>query len=168
MLPQTLDLDAERALPCADDRAAGRVLRPTLLARLAARMRAGELNRALSGGADPAASCQLAARAMKLTSPSFRVSLADGLERLLATAQGPQRHRRVQPRRSAVLANASELHELASLLSGSAPLYARGIAIADELVSDGTGPAYVGGADALARRLAEARWALSGTDHSDA
>jgi hypothetical protein len=60
--------------------------------------------------------------------------------------------------------NASALRELSAVLSSSAPLYARGIAIAQHLLTDGTGPAYVGDGEALASRLLEARAAMYGLD----
>jgi hypothetical protein len=144
------------------DLVAARTLEPGRVARLLARVRAGSLDDALIAGADPADSRQLAARAFELTSRRFRTSLADGLERLLQAAQGPPSPRRVLPRRSTALANACELRELAALLRGASPLYARGVAVLDRLLIDGSGPAYVGDAEALARRLRESRAAMVG------
>lgn len=148
-------------------------LEPGPLARLAARVRPATLNEALVTGADPACSRQLAARAARLTSRPSRASLADGVEHLLRAAHGPATRRRVVPRREAVLANAAELHELAAVLREAAPVYARGVAIVEQLLIDGMGPAYVGDADALGRRLHEARTAMGGRDrlennHDDA
>ncbi len=96
------------------------------LARLAARMRPGHLDKALIADADPARSLQLAARAAILTSPRFRKSLAAGLEQLLRSTHRRANGPRVLPRRNAVSANASELRELVDLLRGpSAALRAR-------------------------------------------
>jgi hypothetical protein len=142
----------------------GRALEPGRLARLLARARAGSLDRALIAGADPAGSRQLAARAAALTSPRVRALTADGLERLLQAAQGPPSRRRVLPRRDPVLASASELRELATRLREPAPLYARGVAIAGELLTDGSGPVYLGDRQSLALKLHEARAALAGQD----
>lgn len=135
---------------------------PGPLARMAARVHSQSLDRALIAGADPSGSPQLAARAAQLTSPRTRSLIAEGLERLLRAAQGPQKRWWAASRRGQLLANASRLHELASVLDGDAPLYARGIAMLNQLLTDGTGPAYLGDSQSLARRLDEARAALDG------
>jgi hypothetical protein len=67
-----------------------------------------------------------------------------------------------------VVANASALRELAAVLRGTAPLYAGGIAMANRLLTDATGAAYVGDGEALARGLREAREAMYGDDMADA
>jgi hypothetical protein len=126
-------------------------------------MRPGPLDKALIADADPARSPQLAARAAILTSPRFRESLASGLEQLLRPTPGQATSLRVHPRRSAVSANASELSELAELLRGPSLLYARGVALATQLVSDGTGPLYAGDGNALKHQLQQARSALAGS-----
>jgi hypothetical protein len=135
---------------------------PGWFARLSARVHPWPLDEALIAGADPAGSAKLAARATTLVSPGFRISIADGLARWLQAAQAPPSRWRVLPRRSAVLANASELSELASLLRGPSPLYAGGIAAVHHLLTDGTGPAYLADADALTGLLHEARAAMCG------
>jgi hypothetical protein len=133
------------------------------MARFAARLRGRALDRALLAGADPADSMQLAARAAQLTSRPVRGHLAEGLDGLiLALDEGPSR-RRILPSRSAIRANAAELHALAALLRGPAPLYARGVAMVRELLIDGTGPVYNGaGGAALADRIRDARVAIGG------
>lgn len=123
-------------------------------------MRSQSLDRALIAGADPSSSAQLAARAAQLTSARTRALIAEGLERLLRVAQGPRRRWCAVSRRGELLANASRLHELAGLLVSDAPLYARGIAMLNQLLTDGTGPAYLGEGERLARQLDEARAAL--------
>ncbi len=145
-------------------RATERTLKPGRLARLLARARAYRLNEALIAGADPAASRQLAARALQLTSPRSRESLASGLDTLLWSAQAPAPRWRVRPRRDSVCANAAALGELASLLGSTSPLYVRGLALLDRLLIDGTGPAYHGDAEELARGLEECRAAMTGAD----
>lgn len=137
---------------------------PGSWARLASRARAASLDGALVAGADPAGSQQLAARALTLTSRRFRTALAADLERLVSAAQAPPSRLRVRPRRDAVLANASELRELAALLRGASPLDAPGLAALELLLIDGSGPAYVGDSTALARRLADARAKMAGSD----
>ncbi len=141
-----------------------RALNPGVLARLFARARASTLNAALIAGADPTCSRQLAARALQLSSPRSRGSLASGLDTLLRSAQAPAGRLRVRPARGAVCANASVLAELAGLLSGASPLYVQGVAALEQLLSDGTGPAYHGSDEVLARRLRECRAAMTGAD----
>ncbi|HMD56609.1 MAG TPA: hypothetical protein VKG82_03970 [Solirubrobacteraceae bacterium] len=138
------------------------LLQPSRRARLLARVRARSLDRALIDGADPAGSGLLAARVAILSSPCTRRALAEGIERLVAGAQGPQRRWWALGARKAVLANSSDLHALASLLYSSNPVYARGLAILNELLCDGSSPAHHGGAAALARALSDVRSGLRG------
>jgi hypothetical protein len=138
------------------------LLRPGSSMQLLARLRAAALDKALIAGADPADSRQLAARVQTLTSPHSRAAAADGLERWLSAARGATSRRHVLPRRALARENASEVREIVRLLRGSAPLYARGIALLGSLFSDGTGPAYVGRSDVLARRLGEVREIMAG------
>ena len=141
---------------------ARRALDPPRSARVAARLIAGRLDRALIDGADPSASPRLAARAAMLTSRSTRSELADGLDVVLARAQRSPSRRRVLPRHASVLANAALLRELAGVLRGPAPLYAGGIAMVRRLLTDGTGPMYTSrDGIALERALRKARAAVS-------
>ncbi len=80
----------------------------------------------------------------------------------MASAEGPQRRWWALTRRDPVLVNRERLHSLAAWLAGPRPAYVRGIAILNELLSDGTGPAYTGTPQSLARRLDDAREALEG------
>jgi hypothetical protein len=145
------------------DRVACRTIEPSWLNRVGARLRAHALDRALIAGADPAASPQLAARAGALTSRANRATMARGIERLVQAAlQSPRGRRAVVPPREAVAGHADQLRALASLLQGHTPLYARGIAMVRELLTDGTGPAYYGDGEALTRRLRETQSALGG------
>ncbi len=144
---------------CAES--AGWVLEPSWVTHLAARVRGGALDRALIGGADPAASRQLATRVAQLTSTRKRISIAEDLERLLRVAQSPASRWGVLPRRGPVLAAGAELGALVALLRGSTPLSARGIAMLAQMLGDGTGPVYAG-QDDLKRRLGEARTAMEG------
>src|SRR5438105_4623105 len=90
-------------------------VRPSWNVRLAAWARARALDRALIGGAEPAESRQLSARAATLTAAATRGRLADGLERRIAIARRPARRWWAPQHRAAILANASLLHELAAL-----------------------------------------------------
>ena len=166
MIPSKLRTHRQEEFSCGYESLARQALGPGRLARLLAQARGGSLDRALIAGFDPAGSRLMAARALTLGSSRTRASLAAGLERLLEAAQGPPSMRRVRPRSDAVVANALELRAVAAALRSSSPLYARGVAVIDELLSDGTGPAYRGDADALARRLGEARAAMEGNEAS--
>jgi hypothetical protein len=144
------------------ERDVDRTLEPSRAARMAARLRADALDRALISGADPAASPSLAARAGWLTSRRTRAAVAAGIDRVLSAAREPASPARVMPRRANVLGQIAELRDLARLLRDGGPLYARGIAMLWALLRDGAGPVYAGDPVALAERLGEARTALAG------
>lgn len=135
-------------------------VRPGPLTRLGARLRAGSLDQQLINGADPSGCPKLAARAAHLTSPRTRALIAGGLERLLQAGQGAGGRWCAVGRGEPLVANAEEICELAALLRGSAALQARGIAIVNQLLTDGTGPAYHGGQEQIAAQLHEARLAM--------
>jgi len=162
MVPQGVEYLDGKGLTSGDERPRARAVGPGWRARLKARVRAHSLDRALIAGADPSGSPQLAARAAQLTSPHTRAQIADGLERLVEVAQGPPRRWSAVSPRGPVLANAATLHELAALLREDAPLYACGIAILSQLLSDGSGPAYRGAPEHLSSALGEARAAVDG------
>ncbi len=144
------------------DRVAERTIDPGWTSRTMARLRSRALDRALIAGADPSDSTQLAARACKLTSRSNRKVLATGVERLLrAPNEGPRRAR-ISPARASIQTQSDRLIELAELLRGQSPLYAGGLAMLGELLTDGTGPLYRGRPEALGQRLEQARSALAG------
>jgi hypothetical protein len=135
---------------------------PGLRSRLTARLRAGSLDRELMAGGDPSSSPQLAARAAQLTAPGTRAKLAEGLEHLSESAQGPQQRWSAVGRREALLGNLEEIGELAALLRSDTALYAGGIAILNEFLSDGTGCAYHGEFGEIADRLQTVRLAMQG------
>lgn len=137
---------------------------PRLGVRLRARARRLRLDRALAAGADPSASPLLAARAAQLVDPRTRQRIAAGLEQLAFTAD--RAHSRVQtlPLRGAVRPNREMLLELTRTLRDRQLHYARGIAMLELLLSDGTGPAYTDPSGAgLARQLALAAQGLTGS-----
>jgi hypothetical protein len=143
------------------DRFAACRFEPGLTARLAARLRGHALDSALIEGADPAATEQLAARAARLTSRSMRREVARGLDRLALDDRAGGAHWRVRPFRAAAAGNAPELHALAARLREPGPLYVRGIAMLNRLLTEGTGPAYNDyRGDLLAHRLRDARVAM--------
>jgi len=161
MLSQGLHADGN-SLASALEHAGARSLAAGSLARLRARVRARSLDRALIAGADPSVSPQLAARAAQLTSRRMREQIADGLERMVAVTQGPPRRWSAASTRGPALANTARLCELSALLRQGTPVYAHGVAILNQLLSDGGGPAYRGTGVELARELQSARSAAIG------
>jgi hypothetical protein len=144
------------------DRVAERTIEPSWFSRAMARLRSRALDRALIAGADPTDSTQLAARACRLTSPANRNLLAAGIDRLVASASEPPSRARLAPPRATVVAAGDDLRHLAEILRGRSPLYARGLAMLRELVTDGAGPLYRGQPEVLEQALEEARRALAG------
>lgn len=114
---------------------------PGWAARVLSRVRSHALDEALSRNTDPSRSPQLAARAARLTSRAMRDELARSLERLVFVAQHPRRQG-LRVRRTAILLSAPALHDVATVLHGPAPVYARGVAIINELLTDGSGPPF--------------------------
>jgi hypothetical protein len=135
---------------------------PKLFTRFRARSRRLELDHALAGGADPSSCPLLAARAAQLVRPANRYRLAEALERLALTADSRGLFHTV-PRRQAVDVNRARLMDLAAQLRKAGLLYARGIAILELVLIDGTGPAYTDArGEGLARQLTLAVASLGG------
>jgi hypothetical protein len=136
---------------------------PTRVARLLARGRRLGLDRALAEGADPTASPLLAARAAQLVQPANRRRLASALEHLALAGDGQPARFRVMPQRRALEANRSRLLDLAATLRKGGLLYARGIAILELVLIDGTGPTYTDPrGEGLARQLELAGASMGG------
>jgi hypothetical protein len=136
---------------------------PRLATRVMARLRRLELDHALAGGADPAAAPLLAARAAQLVSRPSRYRLAAAMERVALMTDAERGRLRTPPRREAVRANRDQLLRLAATLRHGGLLYARGIAVLELILIDGTGPAYTDPrGERLARRLQIAADGLSG------
>jgi hypothetical protein len=136
---------------------------PRLVVRLRARARRLKLDRLLADGADPSASPLLAARAAQLVDPSTRQRIAAYLEQFARTANRPRSRVRTLPLRGAVRPNQDALLDLARTLRRPQPYYARGIAMLELTLADGTGPAYTDPTgDGLAHQLAAAVQALTG------
>lgn len=128
--------------------------------RLSSWLRGGSLDRALIAGADASSSRLLTSRSSALVSRRFRGAVADGLDRWLVSAATPPTRWHVTPYRAALRANAGELTALVALLRGPRELDARGIAMLNQLLSDGSGPAALANAEALGQLLREAHEAL--------
>jgi hypothetical protein len=108
---------------------------------LMARLQAGTLDQELARGDSPESCEYLGVRAQQLTSARYRRMLAASLRRMLAEADGPRGNRRFVPRKQIATA-ADELAELAERLCAPGPVPVRGVAMACELLREGTGPLY--------------------------
>jgi hypothetical protein len=126
-----------------------RAPRPPLLIGLQARVHGMSLDRELAAGVATWRSPCHAARAVQLTSPRYRASLADGLDRLLAEARRPARYHRlsaaVPPCRASVLGCASQIADLATAMRSAGPVSAEAVAGLRVLLCDGAGPVYNAG-----------------------
>lgn len=155
------DIHADRSVPFVQVTPGG-ALSPGRLTRFVARIRSGSLDRELIAGLDPSSSAQLAAHAARLTRPRTRVLIAEGLERLIQAAHAPQLRWSAVGRRDPLASNIEEMRELAELLRSETPVYASGIAILNQFLSDGTGCAYHGESGDIGAQLHAARVALQG------
>ena len=122
--------------------------------RLSMRLQARQLDRALAAGASAADSPQLARRAAALVRADTRTELAASLRRL---ARGDGRTR-FGNRVGALPAQADEvrqdLERLAARLLEPGPVATRGVALTQELLTDGAGPLFwTESADDLGARL---------------
>jgi hypothetical protein len=130
--------------------------------RLLARCLAPSLDQQLADGVRPEVNAVLAARAMVLTSASYRRSLAASLRRMLAASASPSarprsmaasrsagavRQPHVALRRDEIAGSASELDGLARSLAGPSLVPAQGVAMVSQLLADGGGPLYRAGCD---------------------
>jgi len=114
--------------------------KPSPWDRLKARVRAGQLDGVLAGGASPEGSLALAVRAQQLAGTRARTEVARGMQRILDAAAGrrgpvPVCSDRIRP-------CSAELAELISRLLGPGPVSAQGVARARALVTDARGPVY--------------------------
>jgi hypothetical protein len=134
------------------------VARPARLReRLAARWRAGALERELARGAAPDTAAALALRAQTLIGAPVRAALARRVRSLVRDARGQPRPGviKVAPRRQAVVAAAPELDRLAARLAAPDPVSPRGVAQVRLLLADGCGPLYFHGSNV------DLRWAVT-------
>jgi hypothetical protein len=134
--------------------------------RALARLLAAGLDRQLASGRSPESSRFLAARAHVLVSPAMRRELAADLANVIAQAGRPavMRNPRVPINRSSILACEPEIRETITALLTQSPAPARGAAMVNRLLSDGSGPLYNRRrAEQLSIALAEARAVLDPT-----
>lgn len=121
--------------------------RARLRERMAARWRAGSLERQLARGAPPEAAAALALRAQTLIGPRARAALARRVLALVGDARRQPRvgSTRIPPRLGEIAAAARELDRLAARLAAPGPVSARGVAEVRLLLADGCGPLYFRG-----------------------
>jgi hypothetical protein len=132
--------------------------------RLSLRLQARNLDRALADGASPDSSEQLARRAQALVRADTRDEIAASLRRLTRGDGRP-----LSSRVGAVPARAEDvrrdLERLAARLLEPGPLAPRGVALTQELLTDGAGPLFwTESADDLGARLRTVLEALEPRD----
>jgi hypothetical protein len=134
-----------------------------LLLGLRARLAGGGFDARLAAGEDPAGDPALAVRAVQLTRPRARMRFACGLERVCSDSRPraafssaiPVNYRAVGVARPA-------LGQLSAALRDREAVDARGVALAQAILTDLTGPLYRPAAeDALCEATREALLALS-------
>lgn len=155
--------EQRRSPGCARSERTAELFEPRFVVRLRARAIRLKLDRALAGGADLSASPLLAARADQLVDPSTRKRLAACPEQFAFTADRPPSRVKTLPLRGAVRPNQDVLLDIAWTLRDGQLQYARGIAMLELVLADGTGPAYPDPTgDGLAHLLALAVQAPTG------
>jgi hypothetical protein len=135
-----------------DDRGALILRRLRPWHRMLARCAAARLDRQLAAGASPEDSVSLTARAVQLTSMTYRRDLAASLQRILAAAGtpaaimpvpvAPVHPPRIPLRWAQIRQSAVPLATLARHLAEPGPVAVQGMAMVSQLVTDGTGPLY--------------------------
>lgn len=138
-----------------------RAPRPPLIARLVARMRAGQYDRQLSVGVPAKPGTALAAHEARLTSVAEREAVARVLRHALTDASDTCMFSSRLPLNSPNIAAAEALIEAVTLrLHSPRPVSARGMARLRQVLSDGSGPFYKFGRGDLSGRLGAALAAL--------
>lgn len=101
------------------------------------------LDKRLAAGASPESGRLIALRARALVVPARRERLASDWDRLLTLAcERPAAVTHVRLRRERIVAAEADIRELQRALRAWAPVPARGVAIASNLLADGAGPLY--------------------------
>jgi hypothetical protein len=146
-------------------RLAAQLERPALMLRARVFATRRSLDDQLASGASPAGTAALALRARQLVSSRTRQQVAAGLERLVGEAERPAPLRPAAlalPRRQ-IIELRPALLDLAACLRDARPVYAQGMALLWQLLTDGAGPAYDPHAtDSLRRAVRVAAEALDG------
>ena len=100
------------------------------------------LDAQLAAGAAPESNHVIGLRARALVVPARRQRLASDWDRLVTVARERPATARVPLRRDRIVAAEADIRELQRSLRASAPVPARGVAIASALLTDGSGPVY--------------------------
>ena len=129
--------------------------RPSVRARMTARLRAARFDRALAVGVPAPAGSALAAHAARLTSVAERQTVARALRRAVRDAKDTRATQsgRVPMHRANIASAEALIDEVRLRLHAPHPVSARGMARLRQLLSDGTGPLYRYGSGDLAGRL---------------
>lgn len=106
--------------------------------------RAASLDHELAAGTDPGTSALLALRAQRISGRRCRVRVADGLARVMRDAQARSAgfSAAVRPDRREVLAARTVLAALDRRLRAPEPVTPRGVALLEELLTDGASQLY--------------------------
>jgi hypothetical protein len=136
--------------------------RPSVRARMMARLQAGRFDRALAVGVPVPADSTLAVHAARLTSVTERQAVAGALRRVVRDAKGIRatQSARVPVHRANIASAEFLIDEVMLKLHAPQPVSARGMARLRQLLSDGAGPLYRHGRGVLAGRLGAALAAL--------
>jgi hypothetical protein len=120
------------------------VFRPKLWHRLLARVHALTLDQELAAGLPADGGRARAVRAAMLVSPSEREDLARNWERLLQRVDRARQGAdpRVPLARARIVDAEDDIRQLVAALRAGLPVPARGVAMANLLLIDGTGPVY--------------------------
>jgi hypothetical protein len=136
--------------------------RPSLVARVTARLRACRLDRQLAVGVPAPSGSALAVHQERLTSAAEREAIARTLRHLVREAHtgGPLSSSRIPVHPDNVLAAEDLIDAITLRLHSPRPISARGVARLRVVLSDGCGPMYRYGRGDLSGRLGAALAAL--------
>jgi len=137
-------------------------LRPSMVSRLTARLRAGRLDRLIAVGVPAAAGSAQAAHEARLVSRAERETIARSLRTAMADARGRGllMSSRVPMHVPNITAAEDMIDAVTLRLHSPQPVSARGMARLRQILSDGTGPMYRYGRGDLRGRLGAALAAL--------
>ncbi|MUL85476.1 MULTISPECIES: hypothetical protein [unclassified Mycolicibacterium] len=136
--------------------------RPTIRARLTARLRSGRLDAMLAVGAPTPPGSAIAARAARLTSTSEREAIARALRRCVQEAANDTAlwSSRIPLHRKNIAAAELIIDAITLRLHSPPAVNARGMARLNRVINDGLGPLYAFGHGDLTGRLGAALAAL--------
>ncbi len=125
-------------------------------------LRRARLDDSLARGVDPVSSAELELRALQLCSARYRARMARSLVRVLCDARGPAPFMRPQVpvRRREICECEDDLTALIRRLCDGQPVDPCGVALTQQLLTDGAGPLYHEAAYSLRYSLRSARLAL--------